>query len=128
MTRTTKWLLAAAALLGLAWAGWEGWQARKGLAADAPAGRAAGPAGAASGAAARSGPVLEFNATDIQAAEPRVLAEAIHPEPRRHHAAIRQRLLHAVHEFFLHHAVEEEAPTRKAVGMEHRDGREPRPP
>jgi RND family efflux transporter MFP subunit len=77
MTRTTKWLLAAAALLGLAWAGWEGWQARKGPAADAPAGRAAGPAGAASGAAARSGPVLEFNATDIQAAEPRELSVGV---------------------------------------------------
>lgn len=83
MTRTTKRLLAAALVLGLAGCGWMVWQAWRGEGAPGPqgaaAGRAAAPAGpaAASAASARPAPVLEFTAGDILTAQPRELSVGV---------------------------------------------------
>ena len=87
MTRSMKRLLAAALVLGLAWAGWTGWQAWRAPGGGAASGAGPGSggpgpaatraAGAASAAAARPAPVLEFTAEDMLVAEPRELSVGV---------------------------------------------------
>jgi len=86
MTRSMKRLLAAALVLGLAWAGWAGWQAWRAPGSGAASGAGPGSGGpgpaatraaGAASAAARSAPVLEFTAEDVLVAEPRELSVGV---------------------------------------------------
>jgi RND family efflux transporter MFP subunit len=81
-----KRLLAAALVLGLAWAGWAGWQAWRAPGSGAASGAGPGSGGpgpaatraaGAASAAARSAPVLEFTAEDVLVAEPRELSVGV---------------------------------------------------